>query len=130
MTRYLTLAEYFLLVELITGGDAETIIAGARVDLADSALHAPGAEFGGTEFYPDVVDKAAVLLHRLARNHPLIDGNKRAAWLSMVMFFEVNSVEFAFDSTHTDDAQRIVESVAAGSMTEGELAVWLRRFVR
>ncbi len=49
------------------------------LDLADSALHAPAAGFGDTDFYPHFVDKAAVLLVRLARNHPLPDGNKRAA---------------------------------------------------
>jgi death on curing protein len=48
---------------------------GSRLDLADSALHAPSASFEGNEFYPDLIDKAAVLTSRLAWNHPLIDGN-------------------------------------------------------
>ncbi len=47
----------------------------SRVDLADSALHAPAAGFGGDEFYPDLFDKAAVLCGRLAWHHPLPDGN-------------------------------------------------------
>ena len=50
-----------------------------KLDLADSALHAPAAGFGDTDFYPDFIDKAAVLVVRLAGNHPLPDGNKRAA---------------------------------------------------
>ena len=50
-----------------------------RIDLADSALHAPAAGFGDEDFYPDVYDKAAVLTCRLAWNHPLPDGNKRSA---------------------------------------------------
>ena len=54
--------------------------AGGRTDLADSALRAGEAEFGGTEFYPGLAEKAAVLVCRLAWNHPLPDGNKRAAW--------------------------------------------------
>jgi prophage maintenance system killer protein len=49
----------------------------AKLDLADSALHAPLASFGGEEFYPDFCDKAAVLLVRLAKNHPVLDGTKR-----------------------------------------------------
>jgi len=57
-----------------------------KLSLADSALHAPAAGFGDTDIYPDFVDKAAVLLVRLAKNHPLPDGNKRAAWVSMRMF--------------------------------------------
>ena len=52
-------------------------------DLADSALHAPAAGFGDTDLYPDFVDKAAVLIVRLAQNHPLPDGSKRAAWVSL-----------------------------------------------
>jgi prophage maintenance system killer protein len=38
---------------------------------------------GGEEFYPDFCDKAAVLLVRLAKNHHLLDGNKRAAWVTL-----------------------------------------------
>ena len=51
-----------------------------NLELLDSALHAPQAGFGDVEFYPEFVDKAAVLVVRIARNHPLPDGNKRLAW--------------------------------------------------
>ena len=60
------------------------------LDLADSALHAPAAGFGETEFYPDFVDKAAVLIVRLAKNHPLPDGNEHVAWVALRMFMEIN----------------------------------------
>ena len=70
MTRYLILAEWVWLAEQVTGIDASVLIKAGRMDLADSALHAPSASFGGEEFYPDVVDKAAVLMCRLAWNHP------------------------------------------------------------
>jgi Fic/DOC family len=49
--------------------------------LAESALHAPFASFGGTDAYPTLVEQAAVLLQHLAKNHPLPDANKRAAFL-------------------------------------------------
>lgn len=78
MIRYLDLAEYFWLAEQVTGLDATTLANTSRSDLADSALHAPEAGFGDDDFYPDVIDKAAVLVCRLAWNHPLLDGNKRA----------------------------------------------------
>ena len=80
MTRYISLAEYFWLAEQVTGLEAAVLIKAARVDLADSALHAPQAGFGEEDFYPDAFDKAAVLTCRLSWNHPLPDGNKRAAW--------------------------------------------------
>jgi death-on-curing protein len=65
-------------------------MAATKLDLADSALHAPSASFGGVEFYPDFVDMAAVLLVRLGRNHPLLDGNKRASWVTLRLFIEIN----------------------------------------
>jgi death on curing protein len=86
VTRYLSLAEYLWLAEQVTGIDATTLAKSCRLDLADSALHAPEASFGGEEFYPNFIDKAAVLTCRLAWNHPLLDGNKRAAWASLVLF--------------------------------------------
>ncbi len=66
MTRYITLAEYVWLAEQVTGIEAAVIIKSSRPELADSALHAPAAEFGGHEFYVDVIEKAAVLVCRLA----------------------------------------------------------------
>jgi death-on-curing protein len=79
VTRYITLAEYLLITEFATGFPAEELLRSGRIDLADSALHAHQAGFGEQDFYPDMHDKAAVLCWRLARNHPLPDGNKRAA---------------------------------------------------
>ena len=45
----------------------------------ESALERPFAEFGGTEAFPTLPEKAAALMHGLAKNHPFIDGNKRVA---------------------------------------------------
>lgn len=70
MIRYLSLAEYLWLAEQVTGIEAAVLSKAARIDLADLALHAPSASFGGEEFYPEVIDKAAVLTCRLAWNHP------------------------------------------------------------
>ncbi len=61
MTRYLSLAEYMWLAEQVTGVDASLLTNASRIDLADSALHAPAAGFEDEDFYPDLVDKAAVL---------------------------------------------------------------------
>lgn len=70
MTRGLGLAEYLWLAEQVTGVEALVLAKASRIELADSALHAPAASFSGEEFYPDLIDKAAVLTCRLARNHP------------------------------------------------------------
>ena len=70
MTEYLDLADFLLIAEAVTGVPAETLARVARLELAESALAAPQASFGGVEFYPDIVDQAAVLCARLAWNHP------------------------------------------------------------
>ena len=53
----------------VTGIQAAVLVEASRVDLADSALHAPAAGFGETEFYPDIYDKAAVPCSHLSWNH-------------------------------------------------------------
>ena len=88
--EYLGLADYLAIAAEVTGLDIDTVIKVTNLDLADSALHAPLAGFGETDFYPDFVDKAAVLVVRLAKNHPLPDGNKRAAWVSLRAFVDMN----------------------------------------
>jgi death-on-curing protein len=77
--RFLSLAEALIIAETVTGLEATTLAKASRLDLLDSALHAPQAGFGDVEFYPDLIDKAAVLAVRIARNHLLPDGNKRLA---------------------------------------------------
>lgn len=129
MTRYLTLTEYLWLAEQVTGVPAETLAMSGRVELAESALHAPMAGFGEVEFYPDVLDKAAVLCWHLARNHPLPDGNKRAAWAALVMFLDLNRGRWNPDPPDVDDAERAMLAVAAGEIDEQTFAAWLRERV-
>ena len=129
MTRYISLAEYFWLAEQVTGLEAAVLIKAARVDLADSALHAPQAGFGEEDFYADVYDKAAVLTCRLSWNHPLPDGNKRAAWAALVMFIDLNDGTWEPDPPNVDDAETAMLSVAAGEVNEEWLAAWLRERV-
>jgi death-on-curing protein len=129
VTRYLSLAEFWFLSELVTGIDAATLIKASRVDLADSALHAPQAGFDDTDFYPDVYDKAAVLACRIAWNHPLPDGNKRAAWACMVLFIDLNNGTWNDAQPDTDQAVDAMLAVAARDVDETWLAGWLRERV-
>lgn len=130
MTRYITLAEYLWLAEQVTGLEAVVLLKASRIDLADSALHAPGAGFGDQDFYPDLIDKAAVLTCRLAWNHPLPDGNKRAAWASLVLFLDLNDVDWDPDPPDTDEAEAAVLAVAAHEVDEEGFSRWLRERVR
>jgi death-on-curing protein len=126
MTRYLGLSEYLWLAEQVTGIEAPVLAKAGRMDLADSALHAPEGAFGGIEFYPDLIDKAAVLLCRLAWNHPLPDGNKRSAWAALILFLDLNGVVWEPDPPNVDDAEEAVVAVAAHQVDESQVAAWLR----
>lgn len=130
MIRYITLAEYLWLAEQVTGTDAGVLAKSSRIDLADSALAAPAASFGGQEFYPDVFDKAAVLVCRLAWNHPLIDGNKRAAWAALVLFIDLNDGRWEPDPPEVDDAEQTMLAIATHEIDEAAVSEWLRGRVR
>jgi death on curing protein len=119
------LVDYVAIAAEITGMDAAAIARLPNLSLADSALHAPFAGFGEHEFYPEFIDKAAVLLERLARNHPLPDGNKRAAWVTLRVFVEINDWTWQPYPT-VDDAERAVLAVAAGEWEHERIKSWLR----
>jgi death on curing protein len=91
-------------------------------------VHRPRASVLGQDAYPDVLTKAAALLHSLARNYPLVDGNKRLAWLATYVFCAKNGIELDPDD---DAAYELVVAVAAGSLDEvGAIAEVLRSFAR
>ena len=126
--HYLGLTDYLEVAAAVTGLDIRTLTMATKLDLADSALHAPAASFAGEEFFPEFVDKAAVLLVRLTRNHPLLDGNKRAAWVMMRIFVESNNWSWA-PYPSVDEAEKSVLAVAAGEWDEERTAEWLRAYL-
>ena len=72
--------------------------------LLDGAVMRPQASAFGEDAFPTVHEKAAALLHGLARNHPFVNGNKRTAWAATSMFYMVNSYNLHVDQI--DDGQR------------------------
>ena len=122
---YLDIVDYLAIAAEVTRLDTETLSRVAQLNLADSALHAPAASWGNEEFYPDFVDKAAVLIVRLAKNHPLPDGNKRAAWVALRVFIEFNQWSWS-SYPPVDEAERAVVAIAAGEWDEARVASWLR----
>lgn len=91
--------------------------------LLSSALARPATTVWGAEAYPDLSTKAAALLESLARNHPLIDGNKRLSWTLTVLFRWING--FAHDFG-TDDAFDLVLGVAQGAIEIDDAAARIR----
>ena len=71
----------------------------------------------------DLAARAAAYAFGLAKNHAFVDGNKRAAFLTMVVFLRKNNVRFAPDQAH---ATAIMISLAAGEVSEQSLARWIR----
>ena len=125
MTVYLELADYLLIAEHVLGLPAEVIANFNRIGLAASALAAPQAGFGGVEAYPDFATKAAVLCWHLVKNHPLPDGNKRAAFLSGWLFMELNGRPFDGEGPEIDVP--MMEHIAAGEATQDEIIAWLEK---
>ena len=72
---------------------------------------------------PDAPALAASYAFGIARNHAFIDGNKRTAWVLARLFLKANGVEIAFDKA---DAIRAMLGLAAGELSEEELAAWFR----
>jgi death on curing protein len=96
--------------------------AGVRdAGLLESALARPVnlAAYGD----PDAPALAASYAFGIARNHAFIDGNKRTAWVLARLFLKANGVEIAFDKA---DAIRAMLGLAAGELSEEELAAWFR----
>ena len=79
--------------------------------LLESALARPRASVFGQDAYPDLHLKAAALLQSLARNHALVDGNKRTAWTACLTFLAING---QWISAPEDDRFDFVIQVATG----------------
>ncbi|MET8446994.1 type II toxin-antitoxin system death-on-curing family toxin [Streptomyces sp. NPDC005209] len=122
MTRHLTVAEVTALAEVAFGGRAPEA---REPGLLASAVHRPRARMFGTAAYADLYEQAAALLHGIAANHPLVDGNKRTAWLAAATFLAVNGVDLA--DADQDMAYGLVIDVASGKESDvGAIAGRLR----
>jgi death-on-curing protein len=94
--------------------------------LLASAAARPRATVFGTDAYPSFPEKAAALLHSLARNHALVDGNKRLAWSATRVFCRLNGRDLVFT---VDDAEAMVLAVAAGDLDVPDLATLLAKHI-
>jgi death on curing protein len=123
--RYLTLSEALELHRRVIGqsGGALGVL---NLATLESSLTQPRMTFGGTELYPSIVDKAAVLGYSLIQNHPFLDGNKRTGHAAMEVFLLLNHCEI---QGSVDEQERIVLQVASGKMDREAFTLWLRDHV-
>ena len=95
--------------------------------LLDSALARPQQLHAYAEPLPDLALLAASLTFGLSRNHPFVDGNKRTAAVACETFLILNGA--SLDATDPE-LYPVFAAVAAGDMSEAELAAWLRGRLR
>lgn len=119
MIEYLTLEDVLTLIDDLKVGPIRD------VGLLDSAVHRPQSTVFGVDAYPEIDQKAAVLLESLVRNHALIDGNKRIGWLATVVFYGLNDVDL---EAPDDEAYELVIAVASSAITYEAAAAHLARW--
>ncbi|MCX4629636.1 type II toxin-antitoxin system death-on-curing family toxin [Streptomyces sp. NBC_01443] len=123
--RHLTLAEVLDVARVACLANEQSVELRAP-GLLESAVHRPRARMFGTPAYEDPYEQAAALLHGIAINHPLVDGNKRTAWLAAATFLAVNGINLA--DADQDAAYALVIDVAAGDEPDvARIAERLRR---
>ena len=120
----------FLTLDEILGIHADQIRTyGGRSGLRDlqllqSAIAMPETTFDGEYLHPSVFEMAAAYLFHLARNHPFVDGNERAALMCALVFLGLNGQRLRADA---EDLYALVDGVAAGAVDKAEVSVFLRR---
>ncbi|WP_454195459.1 type II toxin-antitoxin system death-on-curing family toxin [Nocardia sp. Marseille-Q1738] len=119
--------EYLTLPELLNLAERLGTPAVRDYGLLDSALARPQSSVFGQDAYPDVWQKAAALMESIARNHGLVDGNKRLAWYASWVFLQMNGhkLDAHFD---VDDAEQFVLDVCQGALDIPSIAEHLAKF--
>lgn len=78
--------------------------------------------FGGQELYPGILQKATQLACSLAKNHPFIDGNKRAAAAGMLLFLDLNGIKLNYTQK---ELSTLFWKLAGGEISRVQLLDWL-----
>jgi len=123
---------FHLTVEIVREIHAEAIARFGGSDgvrdsaLLESAVAAPQASFGGKSPYRDLAEVAAAYLYYLCRNHPFIDGNKRAALGSCIVFLRLNGHEPRPDGPEWEE---LVFAIAAGNLDREQTTTRLRELL-
>jgi death on curing protein len=110
---YLTLPELLHVAGRVLGSD----VAVRDYGLLEAALARPRATAFGKDAYPSLDAKTAALLHSLARNHALIDGNKWLALAAVIAFYGINGRRLTLTNDHAYD---LIMKVAAGDLDQVE----------
>lgn len=96
-------------------------------ELLESALAAPQASFGGKAIISNPIEIAAAYLYYLCRNHPFVDGNKRVAFITCLMFLKLNGIKPPSDSERWE---RLVLDVASSELDRAQATARLTILLR
>jgi len=107
--KYLTLDDVVAVIQHLRVGPVRDL------GLLDSAVNRPRASAFGRDMYQTVELKAAALLHSMTKNHALVDGNKRTAWLATMVFCDLNGLESPLGD---DDAIQLLRDVASSAIDD------------
>ncbi|MEZ4671267.1 MAG: type II toxin-antitoxin system death-on-curing family toxin [Anaerolineae bacterium] len=128
MIRYITVDELIYINEQVAVSDEKihTIVEGKRavrdIGLLDAAAARPASSAFGQDAYPTLQEKAAILLHAIARNHPFADGNKRTATIGALLLLAVNGLKVTWQA---EDALARIIATAEGKTDARAFAEWL-----
>ncbi|MFL6162396.1 MAG: type II toxin-antitoxin system death-on-curing family toxin [Jatrophihabitantaceae bacterium] len=111
MTYYLTLEDFTELARAVLAREGEKLLI-RDVGLLQSALARPRMTVFGEDAYASLPRKAAALMESIARNHCLVDGNKRLAWSASKLFLMLNDVHLKVPGVQA--AETFVVGVASG----------------
>lgn len=130
MTREFQSVEYLSLDDLI---ELTILLMGEPAPIRDvgllgAAAARPMATAFGEEAYGNIRLKAAALLQSIAKNHALIDGNKRLAWLATAVFLDLNGEDPT--ALSNDAVYDLIIGIAGGSFEVEEIAEQLRSALR
>ena len=92
----------------------------------ESAVVRPQTSVLGRDAYPGFAEKVAALLHSIARNHGLVDGNKRLTWAAGRVFCLMNGLDLKLP---VDEAERLIVGIADGSLEVQAIADLLNRAI-
>ena len=117
-------------IVLVIHGEAITRFGGSGAlrsrELLESAIAAPQARFGGNSPFKNVIEIAASYLFYLCSNHPFVDGNKRVALGSCLVFLQLNGFTPLPDD---EDWETLTLAIAAGALERNEVTAMLMKLV-
>ncbi len=119
--------QYLALEDILEIGEA--LVPDFRIrdiGLIESAVNRPATTICGQEAYESLSDKIAALMHSIAPNRALIDGNKQLSWLCGKVFATLNEHDFQVSD---DEAEKVMEAIASGELDAKSLAPIVRKWL-